>query len=678
MSIIDYLQQGGKASAKDIITGLANILGIQLEEMAQLWEAGVQKYGSEEALSDALDIAVEGIEDPQSPEFKDAVASVFTEETQLYKQGGKLDQLVSRFAKGGNVDCGCGGKKLKCGGKPKKKEEGGIVKAQEGIALTRRQARDLAKLNKGFNNQQFGVGYTNAKAMLRNNTDLKGKELRNQARLIVSGIEDTTAPVIVETPKAIETPALTTPKEIVIKSLVKPEKSDEQLAMEVLRGLHGNGAARRVSLGDRADAVQAIVNRTIASQRPLTSYGGEITPSIIVAERTTRGPRLKWKDSEGYHIVNSTPKIVETGRDEEGKWYTVSNGRHGYDENGNYYVAEDLPGTMSRAEAMERASNLYAVPLYDKCGGKVEKHQQTNGKGRGKLDTSIYSEYTDKDGKIRTFYDPNGGYAGYVDLTTGKAYRAGDNVEILQPGLYNGKGWPISDINDTKGVSYDVNTNGYITLNLSEGGQRPVTGLDSLAVSNLVKQWDQTKVGHAVAGKQSGGSIWNRVSKPRETYTDGYGIEREVNEPKAITFGRKVYTATNNFLNGRDSNLTDEEYVAKHGYSKPIGEIGIAGMVNPEKSILLGSKLAKRIPTESIKINLKNVTPLENNKGLMLIDGIPHQIDYNIDKVYTISGDLAKYLKNTRFTKLNWKPSATAVGAGLAGSAVGSYLMSDK
>lgn len=417
MSIIDYLQQGGKASAKDIITGLANILGIQLEEMAQLWEAGVQKYGSEEALSDALDTAVEGIEDPQSPEFKDAVASVFTEETQLYKQGGKLDQLVSRFAKGGNIDCGCGGKKLKCGGKPKKKEEGGIVKAQEGVALTRRQARDLAKLNRGFNNQQFGVGYANAKAMLRNNTDLKGKELRNKARLIVSGVKETPAPVIVETPKAIETPALTTPKEIVIKSLVKPQKSDEQLAMEVLRGLHGNGAARRASLGDRADAVQAIVNRTIASQRPLTSYGGEIAPSIVVAERTTRGPRLKWKDSEGYHVVNSTPKIVETGRDEEGRWYTVSNGRHGYDENGNYYVAEDLPGRMSRDEAMERASNLYAVPLYDKCGGKVEKAQ--NGKwisadktiiiknpNTAQADTTGTYSYANRNGEFH--FAPNG------------------------------------------------------------------------------------------------------------------------------------------------------------------------------------------------------------------------------------------------------------------------------
>lgn len=38
-------------------------------------------------------------------------------------------------------------------------------------------------------------------------------------------------------------------------------KTDQQLANEVLAGLHGNGDARKKSLGSRYDAVQAIVNR---------------------------------------------------------------------------------------------------------------------------------------------------------------------------------------------------------------------------------------------------------------------------------------------------------------------------------------------------------------------------------------------------------------------------------
>ena len=35
-------------------------------------------------------------------------------------------------------------------------------------------------------------------------------------------------------------------------------------------------------------------------------------------------------------------------------------------------------------------------------------------------------------------------------------------------------------------------------------------------------------------------------------------------------------------LNGKDSDLTKEEYFNKHGYNKPIGSIGVIGLVNPE------------------------------------------------------------------------------------------------
>ena len=37
--------------------------------------------------------------------------------------------------------------------------------------------------------------------------------------------------------------------------------------------------------------------------------------------------------------------------------------------------------------------------------------------------------------------------------------------------------------------------------------------------------------------------IFTQISNPRETYTDGYGVEREVYEPKYITVGRKVYNS---------------------------------------------------------------------------------------------------------------------------------------
>ena len=37
--------------------------------------------------------------------------------------------------------------------------------------------------------------------------------------------------------------------------------------------------------------------------------------------------------------------------------------------------------------------------------------------------------------------------------------------------------------------------------------------------------------------------IFTQISNPRETYIDGYGVEREVYEPKIITTGRAIYNA---------------------------------------------------------------------------------------------------------------------------------------
>lgn len=48
-------------------------------------------------------------------------------------------------------------------------------------------------------------------------------------------------------------------------------------------------------------------------------------------------------------------------------------------------------------------------------------------------------------------------------------------------------------------------------------------------------------------------SIWNQISNPRETYTDGYGAQREVYEPGYITVGRKIYEGVDKFLNGPDN-----------------------------------------------------------------------------------------------------------------------------
>lgn len=54
--------------------------------------------------------------------------------------------------------------------------------------LTRREARQQARQNRGYNRGQFQLAMATAKNALRDNTDLRGKELRQTARRMVAGV----------------------------------------------------------------------------------------------------------------------------------------------------------------------------------------------------------------------------------------------------------------------------------------------------------------------------------------------------------------------------------------------------------------------------------------------------------------------------------------------------------
>lgn len=53
--------------------------------------------------------------------------------------------------------------------------------------LTRRGARQQAKQNRGYNRGQFQLAMANTKNALRDNSDLRGRELRQTARRMVAG-----------------------------------------------------------------------------------------------------------------------------------------------------------------------------------------------------------------------------------------------------------------------------------------------------------------------------------------------------------------------------------------------------------------------------------------------------------------------------------------------------------
>ena len=113
-------EKGGKsekATDIDIIKGIQNLLGANDEEMEQLLQAGIKKYGSIGKIGEAIQESVSNL--PQGYSYEDvanAVMQVFSpEESQMFKCGGKMQQLVSKHSKGNKVDCGCGGTKIAFG-----------------------------------------------------------------------------------------------------------------------------------------------------------------------------------------------------------------------------------------------------------------------------------------------------------------------------------------------------------------------------------------------------------------------------------------------------------------------------------------------------------------------------------------------------------------------------------
>lgn len=76
-----------------------------------------------------------------------------------------------------------------------------------------------------------------------------------------------------------------------------PEKSIDELAQEVLKGLHGNGDARKASLGDKYQAVQDRVNEIIKSQN---------TAQKPVQKQYVKGAAITLKNAPLY--ASSTSK----------------------------------------------------------------------------------------------------------------------------------------------------------------------------------------------------------------------------------------------------------------------------------------------------------------------------------------------------------------------------------
>ena len=210
---VDGLQEGGEIPSNDqqqlfiaIITDMAKTLGV--EPSQEFAEAVMTAFENQDDSQGLLTLFTK-------------TKNKFMNETGLFREGGKMIAFVEKFK--------CGGKSPKK--KTSKKQEGGEVE------LTRRQAKDLSKLNKGFDNGDFRLAYQNAKNALANNTDLTGRERRMAARRMVSGINDVapTTPTLGPASQAqlnVPAPTLAQPQQLFQPRIFEPQVEPEPPVVE--------------------------------------------------------------------------------------------------------------------------------------------------------------------------------------------------------------------------------------------------------------------------------------------------------------------------------------------------------------------------------------------------------------------------------------------------------------
>lgn len=512
MNYTQFFANGGKVDTKTIKSEIGRIFQIEDEnKINALWQNAVQEYGSDENVLNAL---LTEIGDNTSDEsIQAAMMKVLNytpmEESQIFKCGGKLQQLVTKFGKGGGVDCGCGGIKLGRDGMetdgpetmnwvgpklapfiaeltsrrvpdagpairrrvgtirdkngtvhyfesadvngrsartnitampgdttvvqevlrdgigmdPKKYTRqddqyepimqrarpfiNGVPYKQEGGELTRRQARQLAAQNKGFNGAQFDLAMTNVKDALRANSDLRGRALRQRAREIVSGITDPSTPRQMEALPTVE-PITNTPLvgTIYKDGLVgqRPIGSTDQLSFadrfKLARGrgeqtFDWRGKSYGTSLTEKPTSSNETSNihdpfiknyTPVPKQIELSPKREQMTienengvySSIVPIERHgLKGTAYSFNSGKygpdglplGFssyrEVIPEQPNVVRTGRNDNNEYYEVSDGVRGIDTNNNLYIK-----TFSNRNPY---GNIIPAGRYFEQGGQIEK-----------------------------------------------------------------------------------------------------------------------------------------------------------------------------------------------------------------------------------------------------------------------------------------------------------------
>ena len=172
-------------------------------------------------------------------------------------------------------------------------------------------------------------------------------------------------------------------------------------------------------------------------------------------------------------------------------------------------------------------------------------------------------------------------------------------------------------------------------------------------------------------------SIWQQISNPRETYTDGYGAQREVYEPGYITAGRKIYNGIERFLNGPETvNIGGQEMPITTGagalelMNMPIGLVGkiddVPALSKNLRKIadkwddLARYKLRRKInkqpeATKRIIRNAEKMYPQDYNTDMWVnyvdnrVDGVPKK-PYPEESIHDFYDEIMDEYVNDRIT----------------------------
>lgn len=110
----------GEQRAIQLLESLQELTGVNPKQAAEILNQFKDDPETVNSIQEYVNLAI----DPQSDEnIRSNAISELTKifnpnmESQIFKCGGKLQQLVTKFGKGGGIDCGCGGTKLQEGGR---------------------------------------------------------------------------------------------------------------------------------------------------------------------------------------------------------------------------------------------------------------------------------------------------------------------------------------------------------------------------------------------------------------------------------------------------------------------------------------------------------------------------------------------------------------------------------